>query len=261
MTPNQSAALILILLSLVWLAVIVRDIRRFDGGWFVYFLYMAVRLYSGICFRVRTNRRCPFPLEGPAIVVANHRSPLDPMFLSYNIHVNEHPRGLFRVIHYLMVDTYYDIHPFVSKVCRSMDVIPVSRTGKDMGPIKQAVRTLKGGNLIGIFPEAGINLKTGLLPADPGVGWLALTAKCPVYPVFIHNAPVGHTMVQPFFNFQPVRLSYGDPMTFEEFHSQKKNFELSAEVTLKIMHEVGRLGGEDMTGYRCLEPGEERHTS
>jgi len=261
MTPNQTAALIVTILLLGWLVLMARDIRRFDGGMFVYFLYIAVRLYAGVCFRLKTNRRCPFPASGPAIIVANHRSPLDPMFLSYNIHVNENPRGIFRVIRFLMVDTYYDIHPFVSKICRSMNVIPVSRSGKDMGPIKQAVRALKDGNLIGIFPEAGINLGKSLLPADPGVGWLALTAKCPVYPVFIHNAPVGHTMVQPFFNFQPVRMSYGEPMTFEKYYSQKKNFELSAEVTLEIMHEVGRLGGEDMTGYRCLEPGEERHTS
>ena len=261
MTPNQSAFLILAVLFLSWIGIIVRTIRRFDGGWFVYFLYFWVRLYAGIGFRLRTNRHCPFPPDGPAIIVANHRSPLDPMFLSHNMHINEHPRGIFRVIRYLMVDTYYDIHPFVSKVCRSMNVIPVARSGKDMGPIKQAVRALKAGDLIGIFPEAGINLGKRLLPADSGVGWLALTAKCPVYPAYIHNAPIGYTMVQPFFNFQQVRITYGDPMTFEEYYSQKKSYEVTSEVTRKIMLEVGRLGGEDMTGYRCLLPGEERHTS
>lgn len=100
MTPNQTAALIVTILLLGWLVLMARDIRRFDGGMFVYFLYMAVRLYAGVCFRLRTNRRCPFPASGPAIIVANHRSPLDPMFLSYNIHVNEDPQGIFRVIRF-----------------------------------------------------------------------------------------------------------------------------------------------------------------
>lgn len=261
MTPNQSAALILGGFFLAWAIIMVRTVRKFDGGPFIYLLYFFVRLYAGIGFRLRTNRRCPYPPDGPGIIVANHRSPLDPMFLSDNMHINEHPDGVFRVVRFLMVDTYYDIHPFVSKVCRAMRVIPVARSGKDMGPIKQAVRALKSGELIGIFPEAGINLGERLLPADAGVGWLALTAKCPVYPAYIHNAPVGYTMVQPFFNFQQVRVSFGDPMTFEEYYSQKKNYEVTAEVTKKIMLEVGRLGGVDMTDYRCLYPGEERHTS
>lgn len=261
MTQNQTAGLILLVLFGMWLAVLVRKIRGFDGGLFMYVLYFIERLYSGICYRLRFNVRSPFPPAGGAIVVANHRSPLDPMFLHHNMHINQHPGGRFRIIRYLMVDTYYDIHPLVSLVCRAMRVIPVARSGRDMGAIKQALRALKDGDLIGIFPEAGINLTDKLLPADPGVGWLALAAQCPVYPVYIHNAPVGYTMVQPFFNFQQVRVTFGEPMTFEEYYDRRKTYEVTSEVTLKIMHEVGRLGGQDMTGYRCLYPGEERHTS
>ena len=61
-------------------------------------------------------------------------------------------------------------------------------------------------------------------------------------------------MVAPFFNFQQVEITYGEPMTFEEYYGQKKSYEVTSKVTLKIMHEVGRLGGQDMTGYRCLLP-------
>lgn len=261
MTENQTAGLILLVLFGVWVAVIVRGIRRIEGGLMLYLLYFFERLYAGIGYRLRTNVRCPFPPEGAAIVVANHRSPLDPMFLHHNQDTNQHPDGRFRIIRFLMVDTYYDIHPVVSAVCRAMKVIPVARSGKDMGPIKQAVRALKDGDMIGIFPEAGINLTGKLLPADTGVGWLALAARCPVYPVYIHNAPPGHTMVAPFFTFPKVRMTYGEPMTFEEYFDQKKTYEVTSQVTLKIMQEIGRLGGEDMTGYRCLYPGEERHTS
>lgn len=261
MTENQTAGLILLALFGLWLSVIVRGVRRIEGGWFLYLLYFVERLYSGICFRVRANDRCPFPPEGGAIVVANHRSPLDPMFLMHNMHISRHPNGRFRAIRYLMVETYYDIHPFVSLVCRTLRVIPVARSGQDMAAIKQTVQALKDGDLIGIFPEAGINLNEKLLPADPGVGWLALAARCPVYPAYIRNAPVGYTMVRPFFNFRQVHVTFGEPMTFEEYYGRKKTYEVTSEVTLKIMHEVGRLGGEDMTGYRCLYPGEERHTS
>jgi 1-acyl-sn-glycerol-3-phosphate acyltransferase len=261
MTQNQTAGLILLVLFGLWLAVLIRGIRRIEGGLFMYVLYSIERLYGGIAYRIRFNMRSPFPPEGGAIVVANHRSPLDPMFLHHNMHLNQHPGGRFRIIRFLMVDTYYDIHPLVSAVCRAMRVIPVARSGKDMGPIKEALRALKDGDMIGIFPEAGINLTDKLLPADTGVGWLALAAKCPVYPAYIHNAPVGYTMVAPFFTFQQVHVTFGEPMTFKEFYGRKKTYEVVSEVTLKIMHEVGRLGGEDMTGYRCLYPGEERHTS
>ncbi|HUG18971.1 MAG TPA: lysophospholipid acyltransferase family protein, partial [Planctomycetaceae bacterium] len=136
----------------------------------------------------------------------------------------------------------------------------VDRTGQDMSSVKQALRELKAGHLVGIFPEAGINQGTrGLLPADTGAAWLALAAEVPVIPVFIQGAPTAKDMLKPFLKTARVQLTYGTPISLEAFYGQRKTQELLQQVTLLMMHELGRLGGVDMQGYRCLYPGEERH--
>lgn len=67
-----------------------------------------------------------------------------------------------------------------------MQSIPVDRNGRDIGPTREAIRRLERGDLIGIFPEGGINMGEGLREANPGIAFLALKAGVPVIPVYIH---------------------------------------------------------------------------
>ena len=46
-----------------------------------------------------------------------------------------------------------------------------------------ALCRLHAGNIVGIFPEGGIHIGPGLGEFNPGVAWLALRGKVPVYPV------------------------------------------------------------------------------
>ncbi len=256
MTPNQKAALILAALSTTCLGALAVQIRRSDGGWRAYFLFVLERLYTALRFQVRTNRRCPFPATGGGLIVANHRSPLDPVLLWQNHHLRPEGTGRFRIISFMMASEYYEIHPVIGFVCRTMRSIKVDRKGKDMGPVREAVRILRDGGLVGIFPEGGINEGPGLRRADTGVAWLALTAQVPVFPVYIENTPVGKNMVEPFFMKQPVRLHYGEPIDLSAYRGQKKTPELLEEVTLRIMRSIGDLAGYDMSDYRCLKNGE-----
>ena len=50
-------------------------------------LYVVNRLYCILRCHWRANRRCPFPDDGPALIVANHRSPVDPMLVWMNHHL------------------------------------------------------------------------------------------------------------------------------------------------------------------------------
>jgi len=254
LSAEFKAILILAVLVSAWIAVIAVNCRHSVSGWRGYLLWCINRLFLGWGFHVRMNRRCPFPETGGALIVANHRAPLDPMFLWQNNHLRAEGTGRFRIIRFLMAAEYYDIHPVVGFICRAMRSIPIARDGKDMGPVREAARLMRGGDLVGIFPEGGINTGPGLRPADTGVGWLALSADVPVIPVCILNAPQAGSMVAAFVKFQPVRVRYGEPIDLSAYRGRRKTRELLEEVTLKIMYAIGELGQFDMRDYRCLCP-------
>ncbi len=72
-----------------------------------------------------------------------------------NNHLGARPRRC-RVIGFLMAREYYEI-PGLTWIGRAMQCIAVNREGKDMRPAREALERLRRGDLIGVFPEGGIN--------------------------------------------------------------------------------------------------------
>jgi 1-acyl-sn-glycerol-3-phosphate acyltransferase len=222
---------------LAWVAI---NALRSPDGWQAWLLFAVTRLYCGLAFRWRANRRCPFPDHGPGIVIANHRSPVDPILILMNSHLRK-PRGRFRVIGFLMAQEYYEMRG-LSWINRAMQSIPVTRDGRDTKGSRAALRRLRAGELVGVFPEGGIGEGDELGTANPGIAWLALRSRAPVYPVFIHNAPRGSHMVAAFYTFSRVRVTYGNPIDLSQFYGLKLSRSILQETTDKLMSELARLG-------------------
>lgn len=241
MNAELRAQLILAGYALIAAALVWREAGRCERGRKLWLLYALERLYCGLMFRFRANRRCPFPVEEPALIVANHRSPVDPLFLWMNHHLASDGDRI-RTISFFMAREYYDV-PSMRWLYRLLRCIPVDRDGRDVAPVREAIRRLQAGELFAIFPEGRLNTGEGLLPAGTGVAFLALVARVPVFPVFIHNAPQGTNMVNSFYTRNRVRVSYGDPVDLSEYYGRRKSDELLREVTDLLMHRVAELGG------------------
>lgn len=251
MNSEVAAILTLVAYSTIAVALIVRSIRRCHDGWGVWLLYFVQRLYSGLIFRWRCNNGpCTLPAEGSGLIVANHRSPIDPMMVWTNHHFRGDPTGgsrQIRVAGFLTASEYCNV-PGLRWLVRTMRSIPVDRNGQDMAPTREALRRLKNGELVGLFPEGGINWGTRLRSANPGVAFLALKSKVKVYPVFIHDAPQPtRSMVDPFVRKSRVRVTYGAPIDLSEYHDRKTTPELLDEVTNLIMSRLAETGGVDYT--------------
>lgn len=116
----------------------------------------------------------PLPKEGPVIVVANHVSYSDPMVLAATA-----GRG----IRFLMAREIYE-HSRLRWVFDIIGNIPVSRGARDIAAVRTVLAALEKGEVIGIFPEGGIDeyrQEGGYL----GVGYLALKTGAPVVPAAI----------------------------------------------------------------------------
>jgi putative phosphoserine phosphatase/1-acylglycerol-3-phosphate O-acyltransferase len=89
------------------------------------------------------------PLEGPAILVANHRSYFDPLAIGYLMS----RRG--RTVRFLGKKEVFDA-PVIGPLASAMGGIRVDRgTGSDE-PLKAAADALAGGEMVAIMPEGTI---------------------------------------------------------------------------------------------------------
>lgn len=218
--------------------------RRSEIGWRAWICYQLCAMQTSVFCRWKADNACPFPESGAAIIVANHSSPVDPVIL-WRRHFAGYHRPKLRLIEFMMAREYYDQPGVVGWVFRSMQCMPVARSGRDMAPVKEALSRLKQGRLLGLFPEGRLNRdspQTQLLPGGTGVAWLALKAEVPVIPVFIHDAPRGDSMVRVFFKFTRTHVTYGRPVDLTAWHNKKLTHAVLAEVTDVIMRAIAELG-------------------
>jgi 1-acyl-sn-glycerol-3-phosphate acyltransferase len=210
---------------------------RCPQGWRLWLLYALDVAYCRICQHWRANRPCPFLNAPSAIVIANHRCVIDPGLIWVGV-------TNLRPLEFLTAAEYFG-RPLLNFIFDNMRSIPVARDGRDMAAIRTALRRLKEGRLLGVFPEGGINTSPGteLLPGSSGIAWLALQSKSPVYPVFIHNAPRVESMIASLFEFKRIRIIYGDPIDLSAYYGKRAEPALLQEVTDLLMRRLAALGG------------------
>jgi 1-acyl-sn-glycerol-3-phosphate acyltransferase len=119
------------------------------------------------------------PVRGPCLLAVTHLSHLEPIFVGSL--VKPHVRWMSRIEFY---------RPRVAAAfLNAIDAFPVDRFG-DAGPaVRKAVQFLKGGEVVGIFPEGGVAvgresaLRGG--PIKQGVCTIAIQTRAPVVPVVV----------------------------------------------------------------------------
>jgi 1-acyl-sn-glycerol-3-phosphate acyltransferase len=97
-----------------------------------------------IYFRLRVRGTEKIPAQGPALLVLNHQSFLDSMFVG---------APLSRPISYLARDSLFRV-PIVGWILRHTYTIPVNRESASSSSLRLAADRLKRGFLVGIFPKA-----------------------------------------------------------------------------------------------------------
>lgn len=146
------------------------------------------------------------PEEGPAVVCPNHESFLDPPAVVLPIY---HHRCR-RIIRYMALDTYF--HGGFGLYLRMFDAFPVAADRPTPSSIREALRTLRGGRLLGIFPEGGRSPDGRLHTFLPGAAHIAATAGVPLIPVTVNGTyeawPRGRGCPLP----RPIEVIYHPPI-------------------------------------------------
>jgi 1-acyl-sn-glycerol-3-phosphate acyltransferase len=157
-------------------------------------------------FRVRVVHRKRMPARGGALIVSNHQSYLDPILVAL---------GTQRSIHPMARETLFRFLPFALLI-RSAYAFPVRRASADLGAIREAMRRLKNGAAVLMFPEGTRTRDGSIAPLQAGLITIAGRTGVPVVPAVIDGAfeawprtcwlPRPHT----------IRVAYGRPLPPEE---------------------------------------------
>lgn len=153
--------------------------------------------------------------------------------------------------HYCLWDVFYMAHttweglhfmakepvlhaPVVGYFARRLGVIGAMRDGSDVRTVMDAMRILKNGEKLAMFPEGTRNKRSDeeFLPFHSGAALISIKTGTPVIPVVICNRP------------KPFRITHvvlGEPFEFSEYYGKKLTPEEYAEADKKLTERMYSL--------------------
>jgi 1-acyl-sn-glycerol-3-phosphate acyltransferase len=167
------------------------------------------------------------PVEGPAVVAANHPSYLDPVLLCLQVR---------RPIRFMAWDALFRL-PLLGRLIRAFGAFPVdTRKGRGRLAYERARALVEAGEVVGIFPE-GKRSRTGWLEPElrAGAARLAWETGAPLVPATI----AGAYRAWPHFRALPrparIRVRYHEPIDPGPFRDRPE-----AEAVPALLDELKR---------------------
>jgi 1-acyl-sn-glycerol-3-phosphate acyltransferase len=198
-------------------------------------LYALNYVIARVLWRAEIRGSFRIPPGRGAVIICNHRCPLDPSFMALTTP---------RVIHWMVAKEYCE-YPAFRLLLRTCEVIPVRRGAVDMAAVREAIRLVRQGEVVGLFPEGRINATAQLLlPGRPGAAMSALKARAPVVPCYIHGAPYDGTTLGCLFMPASVRLVIGQPIDLSAHFDRDDGRDTQDDLTRQFLAAIAKLAGQ-----------------
>lgn len=152
--------------------------------------------------------------EGPCVIAANHCSYLDPPLVGV---------ACKRAIHYLARKSLLDI-PVLGPILPELNVIPVDRKNADRSALMGAIRVVRNGGAVLIFPEGTRSPDGKLQPAQPGIGMIVAKTGAPVVPARISGSYEAFPRGSSCPRLGPVTVSIGPALRFDLLETEGRDY-------------------------------------
>ena len=190
------------------------------------FVLAAARLFYKILFKVEIEGVEKIPCDKNFIVTPNHLSNFDPPLIAAFLPVEN--------VAYMAKASLFKV-PVVAQVIKAFEAFPVKR-GEGMAAIKTAIRLLRDGKNIVMFPEGRRVHTPGVLgKGKQGAVVIATKAEVGILPVGIEAT----------YKFRSrVKVTVGDYIDLSEYKGQKLSAEEVQNITDQVvMEKIAVLSG------------------
>ena len=171
-----------------------------------------------IIYRIRPGGLENIPHKGPAVVVCNHVSYMDPIILAGSVR---------RPMRFVMWYKIFQM-PFLNFIFRTMKAIPIAGAREDKTIMDDAFEKvdaeLAAGNIVCIFPEGAITRDGEIARFRPGIEKIISRRPVPVIPAslgrlwggWLSRRPDGRMRLIPTRLFARVTVRFGEPVPATE---------------------------------------------
>jgi 1-acyl-sn-glycerol-3-phosphate acyltransferase len=177
------------------------------------------------------------PVTEPAILASNHLSFIDSIVLPMNV-----PRPVY----FLGKADYWDSWR-TRWFFQGTGVVPVRRGGGGQGEdsLRTGVEILRGGDLLGIYPEGTRSPDGRLYRGKTGPVRMALEAGVPILPCAVLGTdralPTGRYVPRR----QPIAVRYGRPLDLSRYRERRNDPFVLRSATDELMYEIMLLSGQE----------------
>lgn len=180
-----------------------------------------------IMFRIEYNGVEKIPETGALIIAGNHSSYLDGIILGAMSK---------RSIHFMAKKELFK-NKILASFFRTLKAFPVDREKPGKSSISMALKILKNGNILGMFPE-GTRYIESLGKPFYGVGFFSIKSGAPILPAAIYGtakaAPKGTYLP----HFLKIRVTVGDLILPPKVYNKKSMKNLIKDITYQTMNQL-----------------------
>ncbi len=204
------------------------------GSWVYRGARDTVYVFSKIFFRLEIHGEENIPAEGSCVLASNHVSFLDPPLIACVARFKR------RAVRFMARDTLYS-SAFESWFLNAIHAIPLSRDKGDIAALRTAIKTIKSGSPVALFPEGTRTDDGDLKDAKGGVAFLVAKSGVPVIPIYIDGIYAAYPKTAKFIKPHKVRIFVGQPIHPSELKPKKKGTEGYKQVGDFVMSKIAQL--------------------
>lgn len=183
-------------------------------------LWLLGAIIFKLFFRLRIEGKIPG--KGGMVLAANHRSYLDPIILAF---------VTSRRINFMAKEELFRTPIFAYAISR-LGAFALKRDGLDKTAYQVALKRLRQGKILALFPEGKRSISGKLNKLKEGSVRIALYCKVPIVPVVITGTEKALPPGKKFVKLAKIKVKVGEPIVAESFAEGKKEL---IDYTLQVL--------------------------